>query len=146
MDKLNQWLTLGANLGVILGIIFLALEVQQNNELIASQNRFNAQQLVNEYTSVIVTTPDLSELMFALDSGDQPLTGAETMRVSQYFRGLFKSMEWSFLELPQEEIPLVAWQSQSSGRLHRMYWARLRETLNPDFVAYMEANTAIDGE
>ena len=78
MDKLNQWLMLGANLGVILGIIFLALEVQQNNNLIATQNRFNAQQQFNEYTSVIVTTPDLSALMVAMDAGDTPLTQKES--------------------------------------------------------------------
>ena len=29
-DRLNHWLTLGANIGVLAGIIFLALEIQQN--------------------------------------------------------------------------------------------------------------------
>ena len=30
LNPLNTWLTLAANLGVIAGIIFLALEIQQN--------------------------------------------------------------------------------------------------------------------
>ena len=30
MDRLNQWLTLAANVGVLLGIIFVAVEVRQN--------------------------------------------------------------------------------------------------------------------
>ena len=37
LDKLNSWLTLLANLGVILGIIFLALEVRQNEETLRLQ-------------------------------------------------------------------------------------------------------------
>ena len=32
IDNLNQWLTLLANFGVIVGIIFLALEIQTNTE------------------------------------------------------------------------------------------------------------------
>ena len=33
IEKLNRWLTLGANVGVLAGIIFLALEIQQNSRL-----------------------------------------------------------------------------------------------------------------
>ena len=32
-DRLNRWLTLGANVGVVVGIIFLAVEIRQNSEL-----------------------------------------------------------------------------------------------------------------
>ncbi len=32
-DRLNRWLTLGANLGVLVGIIFLAAEIRQNSDL-----------------------------------------------------------------------------------------------------------------
>lgn len=39
MDKLNQWLTLIANAGVVSGIVFLAIEIQQNTEMIRSQTR-----------------------------------------------------------------------------------------------------------
>ena len=30
MDKLNQWLTLSANVAVLLGIVFVAYELRQN--------------------------------------------------------------------------------------------------------------------
>lgn len=39
MDKLNQWLTLLANVGVIAGIVFLGIEIRQNTEMIQSQTR-----------------------------------------------------------------------------------------------------------
>ncbi len=32
-DRLNRWLTLGANLGVLVGIIILAVEIRQNSSL-----------------------------------------------------------------------------------------------------------------
>ena len=31
-DQLNRWLTLGANVGVLVGIIFLAVEIRQNSD------------------------------------------------------------------------------------------------------------------
>lgn len=32
-DRLNSWLSLGANIGVLVGIIFLAVEIRQNSDL-----------------------------------------------------------------------------------------------------------------
>ena len=32
-DRLNRWLTLGANIGVLVGIIVLAVEIRQNSDL-----------------------------------------------------------------------------------------------------------------
>jgi hypothetical protein len=32
-DRLNRWLSLGANTGVLIGIVFLAIEIQQNSDL-----------------------------------------------------------------------------------------------------------------
>ena len=36
-DRLNRWLTLAANTGVLVGIIFLAVEIRQNSELARMQ-------------------------------------------------------------------------------------------------------------
>lgn len=36
-DRLNKWLTLGANLGVLLGLAVLIFEIHQNNALMQAQ-------------------------------------------------------------------------------------------------------------
>ena len=36
-DRLNRWLSLGANIGVLAGIIFLVVEIQQNSDLARMQ-------------------------------------------------------------------------------------------------------------
>jgi hypothetical protein len=38
-DNLNKWLTLTANLAVVAGIVFLAFELKQNNELLDAEIR-----------------------------------------------------------------------------------------------------------
>ena len=37
--KVNEWLTLIANIAVVCGIVFLAVEIRQNNELRRSESR-----------------------------------------------------------------------------------------------------------
>ena len=39
-DRLNRWLTLAANVGVLVGIVFLALEIRQNSDHLALQLEF----------------------------------------------------------------------------------------------------------
>jgi hypothetical protein len=38
-SRINDWLTLVANLAVVCGIVFLAVEVPQNNALARSESR-----------------------------------------------------------------------------------------------------------
>ena len=39
MEKLNHWLMLAANVGVIAGIVFLAIEIRQNTDMMRAQTR-----------------------------------------------------------------------------------------------------------
>ena len=36
-DKVNRWLTLGANIGVLVGIVLILIELNQNSELMRAQ-------------------------------------------------------------------------------------------------------------
>ena len=36
-EKLNSWLTLGANIGVLIGLVLLIVEIQQNTEMMRAQ-------------------------------------------------------------------------------------------------------------
>jgi hypothetical protein len=47
-DHLNKWLTLGANIAVLAGIIILAIEIRQNSEHLALQLKFQAAQKIFE--------------------------------------------------------------------------------------------------
>ena len=37
VDRINQWLTLGANIGVVIGLILLLIELNQNSDLLRAQ-------------------------------------------------------------------------------------------------------------
>ena len=58
-SKLNNWLSLIANISVVGGIIFLAIEIQQNNVLLRSESRQAL--LANDQNSLVMSleNPDI---------------------------------------------------------------------------------------
>ena len=48
LDDLNRWLTLAANLGVILGIVFIGIEMNQSTRATKAQT---AQEIWNQLAS-----------------------------------------------------------------------------------------------
>ena len=68
MDKLNQRLTLIANISVVLGIIFLAVELRQNTEAIQAQTGDSITEKQMTYLGWVATSPDLSAVAFKVTS------------------------------------------------------------------------------
>jgi hypothetical protein len=84
LDKLNQWLTLLANFGVVAGIVFLAIEIRQNQALLEQnhQTMLRAQELeilnathleveqFNDLRAQIYLSKEISELWLNGRSGE----------------------------------------------------------------------------
>ena len=88
MDRLNQWMTLVANIGVVVGIFFLAIEVQQTRDAINAQtyqSRAEAsQQLMMDIADSEFLTPLLSQLV--IEQGDFQSVSTEEYTAEQLYR------------------------------------------------------------
>lgn len=72
LEKLNSWLTFAANIGVIAGIVFLAIEIRQNSNAVRAQTRaqlaegvtelFSANMNDKEYAAVLMRGNNIEEL------------------------------------------------------------------------------------
>ena len=78
LDNLNKWLTLLANLGVVAGIVFLSLEIQQNqlvieesNKLSRLQARTTEIQMFNDWRTLAAGDAELSRIWLAGMSGKE---------------------------------------------------------------------------
>ena len=78
---LGQSVSLLANLGVILGIVFLAVELRQNNALLAAESRATIVALNTEIWAKVIDTPDVAGLAVKDRSGES-LTNAEELRLN----------------------------------------------------------------
>ena len=87
-DKLNRWMTLGANIGVFAGLIFLAVEVRQNTDSLEEsrdQATFQAYQgylqNLDEATRALADSPNMPEIFVKWrNEGLDALTDVEMQR------------------------------------------------------------------
>lgn len=108
MDKLNQWLKLLTNLGVIAGLIFLAVELNQNTQatIAAASNELTNQSL--DFFSLGIDNQVLSRALHKQSAGKE-LDDFEQHQVwrhqyfnfrvfenayLQYRRGFYDQTEW----------------------------------------------------
>jgi len=91
MEKINRWLTLGANLVVIVGIIFLTMQIKQNT----LQLRTNASYTINQSLSVLNSSEyNNSELADINMRGEQSLSSLNPIELRQFY-----SFQWDRLNL-----------------------------------------------
>ena len=84
MDRLNKWLTLGANVGVLIGILLLVYELNQNSELMRSQiSNERSSQAIEMWLSV-VESDELSEVLAILGSPPPYAVDVSSLSPSQF--------------------------------------------------------------
>ena len=76
LDKLNQWLILCSNLGVLVGIVFLAVEINQSTTVARSSARQAIAEKVADRAILALESEDFVELSMKIFNGG-PLTDTE---------------------------------------------------------------------
>ena len=84
MEKLNQWLTLIANLGVLIGIVFLSLEISQSNRIAISEAGTELQAIRLELNKAAWENTDVAELMVKLRDIEPGLTPVEEYKALSF--------------------------------------------------------------
>jgi hypothetical protein len=126
---LGQTISILANVGVLAGIVFLGIEVQQNSAQIeqntvavAAQAVFELNQEANEIRRTLYPDASLTEL---IDKGfDDPgsLTEIESLRFDNYFGTVLNTYEAAWIYRQKglvEEAEYAGWRDSICGMLHR---------------------------
>jgi len=141
-SKINDWLSLIANVAVVGGIVFLAIEIGQNNELLRSESR---QALVaNDVASLTANFQNAD--VFAKLVSETELSAEDQLRLSfmyaidlrnrefeyfQYTNGLLDEQTW----LAYRHVILV---NHSAG-LGRSWWDEIgRGIVDPEFAKLVD--------
>jgi hypothetical protein len=136
--RLNHWLSLGANFGVLIGIILLIVELGQARDMMRSQVR---QQIAQDEANWLLTTAanhQLADVTMQAAMGEE-LNGADSLqyrsRLAAYFRlqenihfqatqGLFDDVEFAGIKRQWRQFGAL-----SPGV--RREWCFLREIMSP---------------
>ncbi len=76
-NRLNTWLTVGANIGVLAGLIFLALEIGQSNRIAIATTEITVRESYGSANVSIYTSPDISALLAKARIADAEFSDAE---------------------------------------------------------------------
>ena len=91
LDNLNKWLTLIANIGVLIGIIVVAVQLQQTQVQMSAQASTTRTELVSE-SFFVRLDQNIDELLVKIRNGEN-LTEIENSRVRTYFGRVMRYME-----------------------------------------------------
>lgn len=148
---LGQTLNTLANVGVIAGIIFLAYELNQNNEFLELEAKATRVQIMLDGWELIASDPELVALMMK-DRNREELTATEEMQLNAYWMGYFIRREWQFENVAEH----FGQQTNSFLRLYQAYSSMRRawegaaggavsagkDNFSPEFVAFIERELA----
>jgi hypothetical protein len=133
-----------ANVGVVVGIIFLVLEINQNNEQQASQARYNYYQERLDILRDLALNGELSEIFVKATSGD-PLSGTETLRLGALFESTLVAWEYEYGEfrrgrITPEEFNIAAKRNRFEGLSFGIgpAWDAYSTDAPEDFVKFVE--------
>ena len=126
-----------ANLGVIAGIVFLAIEIGQNSEVMESQTRLNLVAVENEILTVLSEDEEIVELVVRMQSGDE-LSAPDKFRLIAFLQKGYRVLEWIYVDLPSERPRIASRRVLLQFPVGREAWDQEKSAYDPAFVAFME--------
>jgi hypothetical protein len=131
--RLNSWLTLGANLGVVLGLIILIVEVRQNAALTRAQMETGKNDLLVQI-ELSLASPEMSAAWVKSIRQPERLTDVELRMVESHLVAVM--LQWSHMFHMQESGLISADQARQHiqnvaryyfGSRHGKNWWRWQE-------------------
>ena len=145
LANFNEWFSLVANLGVLIGVFLLAYELQQSRLAAEAQTRSDIAALTSEALQRYAENPQIVEAFVKISDGVE-LTREEDfmmtyLRVSeirrwenayyQYERGLFSESE--FVAMSER------WKSRINSSLYDGFLTEnMRRTYSESFIEYLD--------
>ena len=135
-EKTNQIMGVFANVGVLLGIIFLAIELQQNNALMETRVRAEFADRATATMTLMAVNPQLAEV---LAKPIAELSAGEKIQRRAFFLRIMKNLEFLFLESNDiSELPLVGWKEAFQDSYNLQTWEVEKQTFNHRFIEFVE--------
>ena len=140
----RQIASLIANIGVIGGILLLAYELRQNNDLMEAEARLNRTVMAIDTWRFIAENPDLLELREKERRGEE-LSAADARRIDATLMAIFVALEWTFNERPEgssERHQIIAIQRHNFASYPEFgrVWQERKDAFSPAFVQWMDEN------
>ena len=142
---LGQTIQIAANIGVIAGIIFLGIELRQNNELLNAEARVSRVDMSLGLMSEVLQSPQVAEVI-AADSGQE----VDKVLSDYYFTSVLVRWEYSWREvqlgaLEEDRLPVLGWIGFSETYPGFVdHWNSSRAGYHAGFREFMDTNVIVN--
>jgi len=145
-DKANRWLTLGANIGVLIGIMLLVVELDQNREMIRAQTRNDISRQISDHLGMVANNDQLASVKRRSEAGEELSADEEQQQYLlftankrmwenihyQYRQGMFDEKEF--------DGERAAWRALiNRDKSFARNWCPSRENYSPEFAAELDS-------
>jgi len=150
-DKLNQWIMTAANVGVLAGIVFLGVEIQQNTTMVRAQTRDAMTEKQIAYYELNINNIEAANIFRNIENASEVDRTSNEYRqftlitlaqlrmweneLYQYRQGLFDLQE---LESRRRFWATTLRSTSLSGQARREVWENQKEFFAPDFIEVLE--------
>ena len=150
IEKIGASISLLANLSVLVGIVFLAVEISQNTNMMRSQTRDSIAEKQVEYFFTLGSNIETPEIFSKAANGYSELSEAESIAFFYLNQGIFRIWENEYYQFQsglfdesEFEPRLTAWTAGiQNNEGTRAIWEGTRESYSPEFVELV--NTLIE--
>ena len=143
-DQWNKWLTLGANIGVFVGLILVAYEINQSARQLEIAASADGTDNFTQAMEVLVQDEGLSSLIYRAENVYDELDEFDKWRVTKYLDGFMSMSQQDFTVFHQvenvEETAAfrVDWQENMSKPVFRDYWQRRQSRFGMQFREFID--------
>ncbi len=145
LSELNDWFTLVANLGVVAGLVFLGLEMQQNTRLaerelaVSQSDNIHGQIVESDFLSEILIKINAVQGITNIVSDYMEVYGMSEAEAQRWWRYIFQvwnynQADWIYRGRPTEDCEVF----QLRFLDHELFYKRMKDTLDLEYVACLD--------
>lgn len=117
-DKLNKWLTLVANFGVVVGLIVVVLELRQTQVIMSAESSMQRAQMSRENASMAARN-NIAEIETKLAAGRE-ITPVERRNLNEFATSLLRHYEVMHYQNQIGVLDEEIWENNAQGVLSYM--------------------------
>lgn len=122
IDRLNRWMILAANIGVLAGIVFLGFELRQNTVITRLEAANKFQNSFSEIEFFIAQNPEFAALLVKGREGED-LSGAAQFRLTVFYGNVLRTWQNVHLQFLSGTLDKDIWEGSR---------ARFKQVLDED--------------
>ena len=109
LDRINRWMMLAANIGVLIGILFLIFELRQNTVASRLNSSKTFQDNFSEMGYFIAENPEFADLLERGRQGED-LNGVDKLRITVFYNNVLRTWQDAHLQVLTGTLDDKIWQ------------------------------------